>query len=1079
MTAYASPKTENTKNKEKNRKQKTASNMQLTHLAIKRPIAVSMVFLALALLGFLSWQRLPLELMPTLNYPQLTVVTQCENVAPLEMEVLVTKALESGLGTVSRVRAINSISREGISLITLDFDWGTNMNYASLDVREKLDQTRDLLPKEAGTPMIVRYDPGSLPVMTLAVKGTGLAFEDLQELVSNTIKREIERVAGVASARLGGAMEREIRVAVHPGKLVAQKLSIGNLLEALKEANLNFPGGKIVQHNQELRLRVLGEFRQLPDLGKVGVSKYSRGAGQSPKSGAPTFLREVAEVQDTFKEDQSVARLNGRPSLILGVYKMADANTVQVVDRVKARVAALNQEYKAKLEILTAQDQARYIRSAIWQLEEAAVLGGLLSFGVLFGFLASLNSALIIMTAIPISVLATFSLMYLGGISLNMMSLGGLALGVGMLVDNGVVVLENIKRHQEAGEATSEAAIVRGTDEVKMAVTASTLAHVVVFVPVIFVKGVAGQFLYQVGLTISFSLLVSLVVALILNPMLVSLGRHPRTRKAEPVSGPRFSWPRILKERMDAVYRGRLEAALRRRGLVLAVALGTMVLGVIILMNLGRELIPTLDQRELLLRVSAPPNTTFAATSQRLQSIEDLLLKHPGVQTVITQLGYNPKEQYEKVMEEKESRVGAIMVTLKPQGEFGRSAAAIMEELRPQLDKIPETKIEYIFPQGMSQWLGQKSQVPELLTLKGPELEVLEKLSQEALARITPIAGLKDLETSLKKESRESRVVLDRERAAAFGLSIKDIGDTLKACIQGEVATQYRQADKDIDIRVQLIGAKQQTLPDLSRLFIYSKQLRAEIALQAVARIETGPGLMEVHRRDQERLVAIRGNVVGRSLGEAQADIQRDLQSLALPPGYTLATSGEALEMQRSFGALFWALLLSVLLVYMILAGQFESLLNPLIILLAVPFSLVGVALALWLNGWGISLGVYFGAIMLGGIVVNNSILLIDYTNTLRRRGYSLEEAVLLGSGARLRPIIMTTLTTSLGLLPLVLARGEGAELRVPLALTVLGGLLTSTVLTLILVPLLYHWSEEILSRRRGKGGKVREGVGE
>jgi HAE1 family hydrophobic/amphiphilic exporter-1 len=480
---------------------------------------------------------------------------------------------------------------------------------------------------------------------------------------------------------------------------------------------------------------------------------------------------------------------------------------------------------------------------------------------------------------------------------------------------------------------------------------------------------------------------------------------------------------------------------------------------------IGKELLPNLDQREFLLRVTTPPNSTLTATSESLRAIEDVLLAHPGIQKVITQLGYNPKEQYEKVMEEKEPRVGTLMVTLKPWRQSPQAASAVVRELRPQLDKIVDTRVEYIFPQSLGQLLGQKPQVPELLVIQGPDLEMLDNLSQEVLLRVRRIPGLTDLESSLKKENRESRVVLDRERVVAFGLSVKEIGDTLKTAIQGDIPTQFRQLDRDIDIRVQLAHAKQQTLPDLERLHVYSKHLRAQIPLQAVARIETGPGLTEIVRRDQEHLVAIRGNIVGRSLGDSQQEIGRALASLSLPAGYTITQGGEAQEMGRSFKNLFWALLLSITLVYMILAGQFESLLHPFIILFAVPFSLVGVALALGLTGWGISLGVYFGAIMLGGIVVNNSILLIDFINTLRRRGYPLLEAVILGSRARLRPIIMTTLTTSLGLLPLVLSRGEGAELRVPMALTVLGGLLASTFLTLILVPLVYLWSEESLAR--------------
>ncbi|MFZ2087834.1 MAG: efflux RND transporter permease subunit [Desulfobaccales bacterium] len=1035
--------------------------MNLTELALKRPIAVAMVFLALGLIGFLSWQRLPLELMPNLNYPQLTIVTTCENIAPLEMETLVTKNLEAALGTVSRVRRLESFSREGLSIITLNFEWGTDMNTASLEAREKLDRVRDILPKEVSTPLIIRFDPAALPVLTLAVKGETQESQELQDTVVRVIKRDLERVAGVASVRLSGSREREIRVAVDLGRLAAHKIPISSVRQALETANLNYPGGKIVQGQWEFPLRTVGEFREIEDIGKVGFLRHE---GRPPVS-----LQDLADIQDTFKEEHTVARINGKPSLMLAIFKMADANTVQVVDRVKEKVETLNRQYEGRLQLLVAQDQGRFIRQSLFQLGEAAVLGGLLAFGVLLGFLANFGSAVIIVTAIPISILATFSLMYLAGISLNMMSLGGLALGIGMLVDNGVVVLENIRRHQESGAESPYQAILQGTSEVKLAITASTLAHIVVFVPVIFVGGLGGQFLYQVGLTISFSLLMSLAVALVLNPMLVSLGLRQARRGEIFLAEPR-SWGTRLRDYLDGLYVPRLLKTLENPRPVFWGTLALFLASLVIFFLLGRELLPTLDQRQVILRLTPTANASFAVIDQHMQAVENLVLASPAVDTVISQFGYNPKEQYEKLLEGKESRAGLITVTLKSQGGSPRSTAAWLDELKPRLAAVTDFPLEFIFPQSLGQWWGQKAQAPELLALQGHDLDTLERLSRDALTRIKGIPGLQDLEISLEKYGQESRIVIDRERAAAFGLSVKEIGEALKTLIQGEVASQFRQGDQDIDIRVQLNSAQRETLPSLEQISLYSQPLKTDIALLKVARVEKGPGVREVQRLNQERIVSIRGNIVDRSRGRVQADMDRALKDLPLPSGYTLVRGGEAQEMQRSFYALLGALLLSIILVFMLLAGQFESLFNPLIIMLAIPLALVGVALTLGLTGWGLSLGVFFGAIMLGGIVVNNSILLVDQANQFRRQGQSLKDAVVLGSRARLRPILMTTLATILALLPLALSRGEGAELRVPLALTVIGGLLASTFLTLFLVPLMYLKGEEFLQKWRSAG---------
>lgn len=1027
-------------------------------LVLRRPIAISMFFAALMLLGFLSWQRLPVELLPNLSYPQLTVLTSAENLGPLEIEALVSKKIETALGTVSRLRHLYSYSREGLSIVVLDFDWGTDMHYAALDIRERLDQIQDLLPREAKTPLIIRFNPESLPVITLALQGEGVSFDELQEIWAERVKRDLERLAGVASARLSGAREREIQVIVSQERLLAHKIPITAVLDSLKQANINFPGGKVVRQQEELRLRTVGEFGSPATISEVGIL---------PAPGQPAvYLRDVATVADTYKDEQSLARLNGQPALLLAVYKAADANTVAVVRQVQQRVEELNTEWQGRLRLITVQDQGRYIQQAISQLQEAAILGSILALLVLLLFLGSWWSAGTVITAIPISVLTTFGLMYLAGISLNMMSLGGLALGIGMLVDNGVVVLENIRRHQEAG-SPMEPAISQGTSEVRLAITASTMAHIVVFLPVVFTIGLGGQLMGQLALTISFSLLVSLAVALYFNPMLVSLEQRGKILSVATTPSRTASWASSLHRFLVSRYERLLRRGLRRPALILTVTTFIFAGALALFFFLDQELLPYLDQKEFFLRVQTPPDYSYAARVQRLREIEVLLLATPGVASVITQLGYNPKEEYEKVLQEKEPQVGQISVVLQDAPGFSGGATRFIQQLRPLLERYPDTHIEFILPQAVSQWWGQKAEVPELLRVQGPELEVLEKLALEIQDTLKTIPGLQDVAADLKKYGREARVILDRQRAAAFGLTIKEIGESLRVAVQGEVATQYRKPEKDVDIRVKMSPKYFAGDLNLSTLFIHSQELRTDIPLSAVARIETGPGWREIFRSDQGRAVPIRANVVGRRLSACRQDIQEALASRQLPEGYTIAFSNEWTETAASLRSLLFAFLLAVVFVYMILAAQFESLFHPLIILMAVPLALVGVFFSLAITGASLNIGVYLGAIMLGGIVVNNSILLVDYTNSLRRRGLELTEAVLQGCRARLRPVLMTTLTTILGLLPMALLSGEGSELRQPLALTVISGLACSTLLTLLVIPVLYLKGEELLSRWR------------
>lgn len=1036
--------------------------MKLTEFALHRRVTVLMVFSAVVLLGIISWQRLSMELLPSLGYPQITVLTSYQNVAPSEIEALITKPIEAAVGTVKGLKQITSSSKEGISLITLDFEWGTDTNLVALDVREKTDVIRESLPKEMDNPILVKYDPASLPIMTLSIAASG-DLAELTRIAFEEIKRDMERIEGVALARVSGAVEREILIAVDPGRLFAHGIPISKVVENLKAANFNFPGGKIEQPYQEIRIRTMGQFQALKDMEKVVVGKT--------KQNIPIFLSDVAEIQDTFKDQTSSSRMNGERSIGISIFKQADGNTVQIAQKVHQEVDRLRKKLNPKVEIAVAFDQARFIRDAIVDLQWAGGIGGGLAFLVLLLFLHSFRSALIITTAIPISVLGAFALMYFSGISLNMMSLGGLALGVGMLVDNGIVILENISRHREKTLNFYEATVT-GVGEMQNPVIASTLAHIVVFVPIIFVKGLAGKFFTQLALTISFSLFLSILVALLLNPMLDSLRRSSTSAVPSPAQK-RNPIDRGMKG-LELLYSQMLSWALGNRKKVLLATLGILLISLSLIPNMGKEFMPKVDQGQFLLKVITPPESNLRATERLISRVEEILVKQPEVQTVTTNIGYDKKEKAEKYLGELEANVGYLMVSLKEKKERKKSVEELVNGIRPQISQISGVEVEYILQQNVLQWLRQKRKTPEFLEVRGSDLEILQKLAGEVKEKIKGIEGLKDVESSLGRLEPEIQIVVDRGKAASFKLSVKDIADSIKTAMEGEVATKFFEADKEIDIRVRLRKENRQAIPDLKKILIHSP-LNVDIPLSEVARVYPTQSLKEIQRRDQNRVAFIYANVSGRKFSECFEAVKEAIRPIPLPEGHFILISGEGEEMRQSFQNLIFALLLSVLLVYMLLASQFESFLHPFTVMFAVPLAIMGVIGALFLTGNSLSLGVYIGGIMLGGIVVNNSIILVDYTNTLRKKGFLRQEAVIEGGRTRLRPILMTALTTIFGLVPLAMGFGEGSEIRAPLAITVIGGLTSSTIMTLFIIPILYSSFEDlrdILKIRFSKGQK-------
>jgi HAE1 family hydrophobic/amphiphilic exporter-1 len=1035
----------------------------MTRFALQRPITIIMAFLGITLIGVISWQRLRLELLPSLNIPQITVVTSYENTPPEEMESLVTKPIEGALAGVSNVKRVQSLSREGISLVTLDFNWGTEMNFASLDVREKLDLIRDALPRDTKSPVVMKYDPSTLPVIVLNVIGEVSPLE-LRRIAQDQIKRDLERIEGVASATVTGGLEREILVSVDQGRLMAHRIPLNGLLEELKNANFNFPGGKIETRYTDLRIRTLGEFEKIEEMEGVVVG---RGTGN-----APVYLRDVAVIKDTHKEPRSISRVNGKGSVVISVLKAADANTVQVAEGVYREIDRINKQLRPKSELTVAYDQSKFVKASLRDLRGDGILGGVLAFLVILFSMRNLGAALIIATALPISILTTFSLMFAKGMTLNLMSLGGLALGIGDIMDSGIVVLENTDRLR--GEGTGvRAAILKGADQMQRPVMASIFSHIVIFLPILFIRGISGQFFIQLALTISFSLIVSLFVAFTLIPTLEAyqFGRMNGAMEGVHGHGP-TSWVSSFLSPMFRLtekgiglsrqaYERVLRWALDRPGRVLLLALVLLAVSLALLSRVGREFIPKADQGQFVIKVTAPPSSSLAATDQSVGRIEKMLLGMPEVERVVSSVGSTLDEGIGFQTESTGLNTAQIMVTLQDRSKRKRSVDEIVSELRSQVAAWKEITLEYVLQQDILQFSRQLGKTPELLEIKGDDRETLRRLSEEVMEKMREVKGLTDIEWSLGQEGPEIRVEVDRLRAASLRLTTKDVGETLRTAIEGTVASQFREEDKEIDIRVRLREGDRRDLPDLESILIYTPA-KESVPLSSVARVVEGQSPGEIRRRDQSRVIVLSANLTGRKLDQCTEELERKLQTILFPEGYSYRFTGEVEEMRESSRSLIFALAFAVLIVYMILASQFESLLYPFIILFSIPLSVVGVALSLLITQRTLSLGVYIGAILLAGIVVNNGIILLDCVIQLRQEGRPLREALVEAGKLRFRPIMMTAATTVLGTLPLGLSWGEGSEIRSPMAIAIVGGMTTSTILTLVIVPVIYLTVEQL-----------------
>lgn len=1041
--------------------------MKIVGFSIRRPVTVFMLTAAVVIFSLISFSRLSIDLLPDITFPTLTIRTEYAGAAPGEVENLITRPIEEAVGVVTGVTRVSSVSRAGLSDVILEFNWGTNLDFAAIDIRENLDSVS--LPREAEKSLLLRFDPSLAPIMRISLHG-GEDLTLMRRLAEEEIKRRLESLEGVAFIQVSGGFEEEVQVEIEEARLARLGLPISQVINRLSEENINLTGGSLKEGESEYLVRILNQFINVEEIAGIVVGQ---------KGQAAIRLRDVGTVIKGRKDRTVITRINGLESVELAVFKEAATNTVAVAAAVKERLRELEGELRrdfSRVGLTVILDQSGFIRQSILEVLKTALWGGMLAIIVLYFFLHNLPSTFFIGLAIPISVAAAFFLMFLSRVSLNIMSLGGLALGIGMLVDNSIVVLESISRFRLEGKNRPDSAR-EGAGEVGRAVTAATLTTICVFVPVIFAQGVAGQLFLDLALVVTYSLLASLAVALSLIPMLSSLslkknleagseaGRRSLLTKiaAAPfklaklaalaigrglsfiLSPLYFLFDRIYSS-IARVYPGLLSWSLGHKAPVILIAAGLFLASLSLFPLLGTELIPEVAQGEFTVDIELAAGTPVQDTDLVVRSMDDMALNLPLVVRTYSIAGATGG--FSAAAAEKRENIAQLNIALR-EGAGGGREKEVMEELRSKFRDIPGVEYDFSRPALFT------FKAPVEVEIKGYNLEVLEELTRRVAGQMAAIRGITDIRSSIEGGNPEIRIYFDRLKMAALGLTVETVANLIREKIQGEVATEFAAGDHRIDIRVRIREKDRSSLADLSGLAV-STPSGITIPLSSVAQIEIERGPGAIRRLDQERVAIVRANLTGRDLGGAVQKIQSAIRGMALPENYSISIGGQRREMVLSFASLRLALLLAVLLVYLVMAAQFESLLQPLIVLATIPFGLIGVIFILFITGVTVSVVVIIGVIMMAGIVVNNAIVLVDYINRLKAKGLAAKEAILEAGRVRLRPILMTTSTTVLGLLPMALGFGEGAEIRAPMAITVIGGLIISTLLTLILIPTVY-----------------------
>jgi len=1025
--------------------------MKLPEFSVKRRVTASMIAMILVIVGFIAFSRLGLDFFPDLEFPTVSIITIYRGASPEDIEKTITRPIEQIVSSIVRVKKVSSVSAEGASVVMVEFEWGTNLDFAAQDIRDQISLYRNQLPEGANDPLVFKFNLGQMPVIFYGITAQRPTAE-LKKLIEDEVAPRLERLDGVASARVFSTDIREIQVNVDKAALESRNLSLDRIMAALRMENLNLPAGYVLERQSDYLVRTLAEFESLDDIRKTVI-------GQTPR-GELIYLSDVAEVVDGLKETRYLGRIQKEKGVFLIVNKRSGANTAQVGDRVKKELEKIIPTLPPDVKFFAAMDQADMIKRVIHRTFDTAWQGGLLAIILIFFFLRNWRPTLTIALAIPLSIITTFIALYAAGYTINLLTLGGLTLGVGMLVDNAIVVIENTFRHIEMGKAAATAAIV-GASEVGMAITASTLTTIIVFLPVVFSTGITAKLTQGLALSVAFSLVASLFVALTIVPLLSSLffqsqGGNPRPVKKQ------F-------EGIRRVYRRLLTSVLRHRARVLIAAGLLFLISLGLIPLIGTEFMPSGDRRMILLKVKMPVGTALEETDRVVAMIEDLMIRQPEVQMVSSQVGSASEEDPTDLASgfaASGPHEAIIWVGLIHKEKRKRTDVMILEDIRKKLPRLENVKIEAI---DMSQmFLG--SQTPVEIKIFGKEISVLKEIADNIVNQIQDIRGLRDITHTFSAGRPEYQIYIDRERAARLGLTVNQVASSLQTATLGRVATRYRQGGEEVDVRVWFKDKYRKNLRQVLTTPLVTP-FNKTITLDQVVDLKRGEGPVQIIRENQARKVSVTANVFGRDIGSVTKEIKSRLASLerSLPPGYFIEYGGQYEQMQDAFKTLAAAFVLAVILVYMVMASQFESFLHPFVIMFTIPLGLIGVIFGLLIAGKTINLPVWIGFILLAGIAVNNGIVMIDYINQLWRRGImEKKEAIIEGAVTRLRPVLLTALTTILGLLPMALSRTTGSEMRSPLAITVLSGLIATTFLTLFIVPSIYSLVERV-SFKEGK----------
>ncbi len=1038
--------------------------MRIVNFSVRRPVTMIISVIVLMILGFFTFSKMPVDLLPEMDFPIVAVMTTYTGAGPEEVETQITEPLEQSLNTLSNIKEIHSSSIAGSSFVIMSFDWGTNLDSTVIDIRENIGLIERFLPADAEKPMVIKMDPNMMPVLQMGISGgEDLSLAQLQDVAEDVIEPRLARITEVASVIITGGYEREVQVEVDTVKLENYGLSLSQVTNMLMAENFNASGGKVEQGGREYFVRNLQQFESVEDIENVAIIT---------PAGDTLYVKDIAEVTDGSKEIDQLTRVNSSEAVGIHIMKQSDANTVKTCDAVIKEMQKIQEELASDIEYQVVMNQAEYINFSLDNTKKMIFQGAILAVLILFFFLRNVRSTMIIFTAIPLSIIATFTLMYFSKNTVNLLTMGGLALGIGRIVDDSIVVFENIYRHRTEGLPMMEAAI-KGTTEVGGAVIASTTTIIAVFLPIVFVEGLASVIFKPLALTVSMAIFCSLLVALTIVPLMASrmLTDKSMEQKDNFVANATRRFGTWL-DNLGEYYKIFLSKVLKRRRRVVIIVTILMIGSLAAIPLIGAEFLPDMDSGEIAITVEIDKGSKLEDADILTSEVEETLRGIDEVDLIFSSVGSGANMMMDSGGSSDSS---TLYIRLTPLKERSRSVSDVGEEIREKLTGLVGAKVSVSTMDAAAMMAGSGGAIN--VQIRGDDLNILRELSDEVAEAVRATPGTREIEASLTDGQPELQVKVDRQRAAAYGLTPMQVSNEIRGAMEGTVATRYKVEGDEIDVRVKPLSSQDKNLDYLSNLSIQTPT-GFFIKLSQVATFEVAQGPVSIERIDQVRVANVNAALLNRDLSSVIDDIRAKTDEIALPAGYTIDFGGDSQEMMESFSSLAVALLLALILVYAVMAIQYESFFNPFVIMFSVPTAIIGVILGLLITGRSFCVTAFIGLIMLVGVVVSNAIIFVDYLKQLRERGMERDEAIIETGRVRLRPILMTAFTTILAMFPLALGIGEGAEVQAPLATVVIGGLLVSTLVTLVLVPVVYSifddWGQG-LSRRFGRKDKDEE----